>query len=197
MVNWPRIGRVLLPLVAAGIMAMGLVAAPFSLPILTPDRYVEYARSLGLEGKIKNTETKDSGELPQFFADRFGWPEEVAEVTRIVAGLGTEDRRQAVIFTSNYGEASALLFLGEPWLPPVISPHNNYWIWGTQGSDGEAVILITDASIDELNTRYETCDKVGRMANRYAMPYETKDIVLCRHRRMSLKADWPKLKSFN
>ncbi|OGO54013.1 MAG: hypothetical protein A2V85_12385 [Chloroflexi bacterium RBG_16_72_14] len=72
--------------------------------------------------------------------EQIGWPELVAEVTRVVDELTPAERAGAVIVTANYGEAGALELLGDG-LPPVYSGHNGYWAWGPP-ADGRTVAIL-------------------------------------------------------
>jgi len=50
---------------------------------------------------------------------------------------------QACVLTSNYGEAGALSQLAAPGsLPPIISGHNNYYLWGPGTCTGQALIAV-------------------------------------------------------
>ena len=54
-----------------------------------------------------------------------------------------DEQQVACIFTSNYGEAGALVqFGGRYHLPPPISGHNAFYIWGPQGCTGQVLITI-------------------------------------------------------
>jgi 4-amino-4-deoxy-L-arabinose transferase-like glycosyltransferase len=118
----------------------GAVSAPLALPFLPPEQYAAYARLLGK--KPSTEENKLLSELPQFIADFFGWPELVAKVEAAYASLPPEGRAQATILTSNYGEAGALEVLGAGrGLPPVVSGHNNYWLWGPGPRAGDPLIV--------------------------------------------------------
>jgi len=47
------------------------------------------------------------------------------------------------IFANNYGEAGAIdVFRQKYNLPPAISGHNNYWLWGPGNKDVEVVIHL-------------------------------------------------------
>ena len=47
------------------------------------------------------------------------------------------------IFTSNYGEAGALVEFGPRYhLPPTISGHNAFYLWGPDGCTGQVLITI-------------------------------------------------------
>ena len=63
----------------------GLLLIPMSSPVLRPNAWVHYTAALHL--RAKPTETSDSGPLPQFFADRFGWEEQYDLVSRAFHSL--------------------------------------------------------------------------------------------------------------
>ena len=87
--------------------------------------------------------------LPQSLADRFGWQEQVALIAQVYHSLPPDEQRVACIFTSNYGEAGALVqFGGRYHLPPPISGHNAFYLWGPQGCSGQVVITINIAPQD-------------------------------------------------
>ena len=51
-------------------------------------------------------------------------------VARVYRSLPADERSQAVIAAQNYGEAAAIEFLGRSPSLPVISGHNQYFLWG-------------------------------------------------------------------
>ncbi len=71
--------------------------------------------------------------------ETIGWPGVVATVRGVVAALPTEQRPDAVVVTSNYGEAGALQWYGSP--APVYSGHNGYGDWGPPTSSGPVVYV--------------------------------------------------------
>src|SRR5260370_38125019 len=93
----------------------------------------------------------------QFYADRFGWQEEVDQVSRIYHSLSPEDQAKVGIYCSNYGEASAVNFLGRD-LPTAISGHNSYFLWGPRGQTGELMIVINGASPEEMRKYYQSVE---------------------------------------
>jgi hypothetical protein len=79
---------------------------PMSSPVLRPAAWVRYTTALHLHGD--KMETAATGPLPQFYADRFGWQQEVSVVLNTFRSLSPQDQRRVCIFGSNYGEAGAL-----------------------------------------------------------------------------------------
>ena len=104
----------------------GILLAPAIMPILPPATAV----------RIYGTFTQPLG-------DRFGWDSLTNTVQEVYAALPPEQREQACVLTDNYGEAGALSQLSAPGrLPPVISGHNNYYLWGPGMCTGEVLILV-------------------------------------------------------
>ncbi len=77
---------------------IGAITLPLAIPILSPPTWIVYTKALHLYNASDNNENQVSGPLPQFYADRFGWQEEVDEVTRIYHSLSPEDQAKVGIF---------------------------------------------------------------------------------------------------
>jgi hypothetical protein len=128
--KWIVVYAVLLTLV-------GLLLAPVAMPILPPNVYGQ------IYGKNSSSGVSVSNGLPQNLADRFGWEQQVALVAQVYHSLPPDQQRVACIYTSNYGEAGALVqFGGRYHLPPAISGHNAFYLWGPQGCTGQVLITI-------------------------------------------------------
>ncbi len=187
----------LVPTYATLLVVSAVIILPMSLPILKPQQWLAYTAALHLRNKAAHSENTDEGPLPQFYADRFGWQEEVDEVTRVYRSLPDADRNNAGIICSNYGEASAINFLGTGrGLPFATSGHNNYYLWGPHGETGAVMIIVTGGTADDLRKSYSSVEVAGRMDHPYAMPYEHRNIYLCRGRKASLLEGWTELKHF-
>jgi hypothetical protein len=167
-----------------------LAVLPMSNPILPPDQWIAYASALHLRNQASKTETAESGPLPQFYADRFGWQEEVDQVERVVASLPPEERGKVTILCDNYGEASALNFLGHG-LPFAISGQNNYWLWGDGGTDGQVLIDIERTTPEHLRQYYDNVQVVGHIGTTYSMPFEHKEIYLMKGPKQPFSEVWP------
>jgi len=148
---------------------------PFSIPVLPPNDFVAYEKKLGFTPQ--DTENHDPTILPQFYADRFGWHELVAQVNAIYHALPPEEQKVTGIFAGNYGQASAINLFGPQYgLPEAISGHQNYWIWGPRGYTGQEMILISGASLEKVTPYYASCRIVGVRNHPLAMPWEHGDI---------------------
>jgi hypothetical protein len=183
--------------VYAAIVAVGLVVFfPLSVPVLPPQQWLVYTEKIHF--RPKDSENHAAILLPQFFADRFGWQDLVEQVSGIYNALPPQERAVTGVLASNYGQASAINILGTRYgLPPAISGHQNYWIWGTRGYTGEEMIVINGASLDEMNVVYRFCTVVGERNLPYTMPWEHGPIYLCRGRKTSYQAGWKELKYYH
>jgi hypothetical protein len=187
---WRRLRWAYLVVLLAG----GALIAPFGLPVLPVADYLRYQAALGI--KPASPERTALGELPQHFADMFGWPQMTLQVARVVAALPPAERARACILTRNYGEAGALEELGRPFLlPPVISGHNSYYMWGPDGCDGSVLIMVGDPATS-FGVHCAQVRRVGTLRLPHAMPYEDgRPIEVCRLGE-PLAAAWLKFKDY-
>jgi hypothetical protein len=193
-----RWARWLRPAAIALLALGGLATLPLARPVLAVPDYVAYAAAFGIEPSTE--ENKEIGELPQFLADRFGWPELVDRVAAAYAGLSTAEREKAAIFTGNYGEAGAIEHLGRPrGLPQPVSGHNNYWLWGPGDRPGDPVIAVLPAGArPQLEAGCGALEDRGPIGCRHCMPYERDSHVwVCRNPARTLAELWPELKHFD
>jgi hypothetical protein len=173
----------------------GALTAPFTLPILPVDLFVRYQKATGFIPSAG--ERQMLGALPQYYADMFGWPEMAAKVAAVYRSLPPQDRARAVFYGENYGEAAAIDVFGRRFgLPPAVSGHNNYFLWGPRDHDGSVMIII-GGSPQHYAEVFRTAEIAGRTDAPYAMPYETeKPIYVLRGLKTPLGAFWPTVKSY-
>ena len=179
------------PVYETVLVVTGLLILPTASPVLRPHTWARYTHALHLNGS--ESENARTSMLPRFFADRFGWNQMASIVVTAYRSLPPEEQRHACIFASNYGEAASLEFLGSrltPGLPPVISGHNNYWLWGQRGCSGEVVIAVVNDDPSDLLKKYTSVTVVGHTSGPLAMPYEHKNIYLLRGRRPDVPISW-------
>ncbi len=125
----------------AAMLVAGAVLSPIAIPVLTPERYIQYTKLLHLEQP--RFETYQLGPLPQLFADQFGWEEMTATAAGVYNGLPSEIRGKNAIFEQSYGQAGAIDLFGPKYgLPPAISAHQSYFLWGPRNYTGESVIVM-------------------------------------------------------
>jgi hypothetical protein len=176
------------------IVLCSLLVLPFALPILSPEHYIALQQKTGIQPP--RTENSHTAVLPQHFADRFGWDELAQNMSSAFHSLSPEEQKHVGIFLQNYGDAGAIDVLGRKFgLPPALSGHQNYFLWGPQGYTGELLLVVddNDRDLQDLCDSVET--KGPAIRNPYALPFErSQNIYLCRNLNPPLPELWPKLK---
>ena len=121
--------------------------------------------------------------------DTIGWPEYTDQVKAVVAGLTPEQRRHAVVYASNYGEAGAMSWYDVGL--PVYSGHNGFRYWGPPPEGAGPVVAVLEGPPDHL----AGCALRGRLHNDADAPNEEvgAGIWLCDGPTGGWRAAWPHL----
>lgn len=181
-------------IIIAAIVTGGIAIAPIALPVLPAEKYISYSMALGIIPKTE--ERHEVGLLPQFFADMHGWEEIVVTVAEVYESAKNVDHGRWAIFTGNYGVAGAIDFLGGKYdLPPAISGHNNYWLWGPGDPPPENLIIL-GVRLEDPNYCREAW-QAGTTKCTYCMPYENDNpVYVCLGLQVAPDIVWPEVKHF-
>lgn len=199
--GWTRGRRVVRSAVTVGIAVMGLLLTPVVMPVLPESQMVSYTAwlfdHLGVERKTLATEKRREDKLASDWAGMHGWPELAATVARVYQALPEADRQRAVIAAQNYGEASAIDFLGRAYgLPKVISGHNQYFLWGTHGYSGDVTICVGGDCGASMHL-FDRCERAAVFNAEWVQSEEENlPITVCRGIRRPLSEIWPKVKNY-
>jgi len=177
------------------LLLAGALLAPITVPVLTANQFLTYANALPFA--IPRSEKSHlSAALPQHYADQFGWREMVAVTAQGWNQLSAGERRDCAVFGQNYGEAGAVDFFGPRYgLPPAISGHQTYYLWGPRAYSGNCLIVIGDRK-EALNRLFERVDLVGSSDDQYALERHV-PVYLCRGAKFGTLAQiWPRLKKW-
>jgi 4-amino-4-deoxy-L-arabinose transferase-like glycosyltransferase len=164
------------------------VAIPLVLPVLPPG-------DVGWTQKINPV-----------MAETVGWPQLVSTVRSVWYSLPAGQRASAVIFTSNYGEASAINVLGTgTGLPQAVSGHNTYWWWGPGNPRASTVVAVfagpEDGSGDGayLGQFFTSVRAVATLSNPYGLHNQEWDghVYLCTGPRLPWGQMWPQLRQYS
>jgi hypothetical protein len=127
--------------------------------------------------------------------DTVGWPQLTRAVAAQDAALVRAGESPTSIFAGNYGEAGALDILGSAdHLPPVLSGHNTFWLWGP-GQASDRTVLVVDA-LGWLRPYFASC----RVLTTYYAPYHVQNgftdlqIGVCTGPVADWRTLWPHLK---
>ncbi len=197
-VAWERLlpRRLVIRGAAMAVAAAGILLAPLAAPILPVESFIRYADALGIAPGTD--EGHELAELPQFYADMFGWEEKARAVAEVYHALPEADRHKAAIFASNYGRSGAIDYWADELdLPGAIGNHNNYWLWGPGDATGEVVVIL-GGELEDLEQRFESVELAGVAACDYCIPYERDlPIYICRGLRMTIEELWPLTKHYD
>jgi hypothetical protein len=129
--------------------------------------------------------------------DTVGWPQLTSAVAAQDADLVRAGQPPTSIFTGWYGEAAALDVLGSgDHLPPVLSGHNAYWMWGP-GQASDRTVLVVDA-LGPLRPYFASC----KLLTTYSAPYRVQNdwtgipIGLCTGPVAGWPVLWPHLRHY-
>lgn len=122
--------------------------------------------------------------------ETIGWPELVGTVRATLDGLPPEQRRTAVVFTGNYGEAGALEWYGVG--RPVYSGHNGWADWGPPPADAAPVVVL---GWDRPGDDFVGCRRRAVVTNDEGADNEErgKQVWVCTGPRGSWAKQWPML----
>lgn len=192
-----RMGRAVL---AAATILLGLAFFPIVMPVLPEALLAKYEvrllSFLHVSQESVATEHRKPAQLLFDFSSMHGWRELTAIVSRVYQGLPPGDRAQAVVLVQNYSEAAAIEFLSDPKLP-VISGHNQYFLWGPRGYTGDVLICVGD-NCDSAVPYFRSCTVEAKFEAAWIQPSEFGiPILLCRGIKQPLAELWPLTQSYN
>jgi hypothetical protein len=185
------------PAYVALLAVAGILFAPIAMPVLPPETLVRYTELIGVSQP--QLEHRQSSALPQFFADRFGWPEMAATVAKVYNQLPPAEREKTAILANDYGKAGAIDFYGPALgLPKAIGGHHTYWYWGPREYTGEIMIVLGQHSRERIEKYFTSVEEVATVGHPYAMASQRFQVYLCRGPKgPTLREVWPELKNWN
>jgi 4-amino-4-deoxy-L-arabinose transferase-like glycosyltransferase len=179
-----RVGRLRRLLLATAVSVV--LAVPLVLPVLP-------AGDVGWTQKINPV-----------LAESVGWPQLASTVRTVWSALPAGQRASAVIFASNYGEASAINVLGTG-LPEAVSGHNTYWWWGPGNPRATTVVAVMpgprggggDAA--DLGQFFTSVRAVATLSNPYGLHNQEwgGHVYLCTGPRLPWGQIWPQLRQYS
>ncbi len=188
--NWLK------PVSVAVLLAGGAWLAPIVLPVLPVPAFIHYVNT-ALPFALPHSEKSHLGAvLPQHYADQFGWQEMVAKVAQAWERLTPEERPACGIFAQDYGQAGAIDFFGPRYgLPPALSGHQTYYLWGPRGYSGNCLIVVGDRKAT-LQREFERVEFVGTSDHPYALERNITVFIVHGAKFGSLEKIWPQLKQW-
>jgi hypothetical protein len=191
------LGPSTIAVIVAGILAF----APLGLPLLPPPLLARYVAALGIVPQIERGQGKQA-ELPQWFADRFGWEQLAAQVAEVYRALPPDERARAIVVAPSYGQAGAIEILwpdAKP--PPVISPQNTWFFWSREVLAREPFDVAIGLGMREsLSRTYSEIEEVGLYDCDYCIAWRDRmPIYVARRPRLDrpeLLVEWERARHF-
>ncbi len=193
--SWTQLARYLRPIVVAVALLGGLMMLPYVEPILPEPAFIAFNKAVGPKLGIGALATEHLRQnwMIQDWADMHGWPQLAATVQRVYDDLPPGERAKAVAVAKNYGEASAIAFFSSV---PVISGHNQYFLWGTRGYSGDVSVDVA-GDCGAKSHLFRESKRAATFSAPYVMPYEDNlPIMVCRGIKEPLAQLWPSVKSY-
>lgn len=154
----------------------GIYMIPLLLPVAGPQPLANYYQKRKIEryGLLKWEDQKDHP-LPQDFADMLGWKEMTEKVSTAYNALTDEEKKNAIIYCDNYGEAGALNYYGKNYrLPEAYSHNGSFLFWIPDNTQWENIILVTDNKKEmqlPFIKQFKTAFVFDSVTNKYAREY--------------------------
>jgi hypothetical protein len=184
------------PAILAAAFIAGLPLFPLSLPILPLPQYMAYERAIGLSRPAPPDNTRHL--INPMFADQLGWKTMTQTVAGAYWSLPAAQRKITAVFADRYAYAGALNYYGPRYgLPAVISPNNQYYLWGTRGYSGSSMLAVGATDYWLLLHWFGSVKQVAVYRNDYRWMLEGPlPIYICTHPRVPLAVMWPNLKYY-
>ncbi|HLJ25231.1 MAG TPA: glycosyltransferase family 39 protein [Candidatus Angelobacter sp.] len=176
------------------LLATGAYLAPVVVPVLSPDGFLAYAKYLPFKLPVME-HSHARAALPQWYSDQFGWKEIEDEAALAWNRIPASERHDCGIFAQDYGQAGAIDFFGpRDGLPPALSGHQSWFLWGPRGYSGNCMIVLDD-NRETLESLWEHVEYIGTSAdNPYALEKQI-PVFLCQGAKFGTLAQlWPKVK---
>lgn len=176
-----------------GVTAVGYGAAllPIGLPVVPPAPMARYAAAVGVTAATR-TNTGGQLPLPQDYADMLGWRDKADTVAAVVAMLTPEERRGAVLYGANYGQAGALDLYGRRvGLPPVVSFAGSFFFFGPGDRPGDVIVLLGVELQEVESLECGSLELAARVANPWGVEEERDvPVLVCRRPNTTVQDLW-------
>lgn len=179
--DWTLRARVRTRALMIAVVVSAAVSAFIALPLLPES---------SLQGSVVMALNPDQGET-------VGWPRFVNAISNAWHAIPAAERQRTAIFTSNYGEASAIDLLGRN-LPRAYSGHDGFSEWGIPSPDDTHALLLGYANETDAAPEFTACHRLATIDNGVGLNNQEQGlpVLLCTPT-ASWRALWPTLKHFD
>jgi Dolichyl-phosphate-mannose-protein mannosyltransferase len=182
--------RIVFPLL---LVLLTLPVIPIGLPVFNAAWLVRYFDVIENKYGLQQGRRFEDGSihsLPQDYADMLGWEEMTSLANKAYQSVG--DKKSAIIYCENYGEAGAITVIGKKYgLPQALSFNESfqYWLPEQFVPDIKYLIYINDEPGEDVRALFRKITLTGRVSNRDAREYGT-GVYLCEDPAGSFNEFW-------
>lgn len=157
----------------SGLMVFGsLSLLPYSLFLLPLDQMKAYSAYMSDNFGLKEPLRWENGQyydLPQDYADMFGWDEMAQKVIDLYHSLPEEERKGVMIQGGSYGHAGAINYFGkEHGLPEAVSFNGSYMIWAPDAIPNFKTQILVDDRKHYTSQYFESLVLVDSVTHPFA-----------------------------
>ncbi|MEO6868774.1 MAG: glycosyltransferase family 39 protein [Ginsengibacter sp.] len=162
---------------------VGILMIPVLLPVAKPKALANYYHTMNMEKYgFQKWEDLQNHPLPQDFADMLGWEEMAQKAAKAWATLDSNEKKQAILYCDNYGQAGAVNFYRKKYgLPEAYTDNGSFLFWMPKSKTYENIVLVTDDR-DEMQRpfikQFKSAVAFDSITNRYAREYGSLIIIL-------------------
>ncbi|PWT73720.1 MAG: glycosyl transferase [Bacteroidetes bacterium] len=124
----------------------GFFLIPLLLPVFEPEKLAKFYKDRHIErtGALRWEDLKDHP-LQQDFSDMLGWKEMAKKMADAYNTLDSNEKKQAILFCDNYGQAGAVNYYGRQYnLPLAYSDNASFFYWMPDSLKFDNLVLLTD-----------------------------------------------------
>jgi len=147
-----------------------LPGLPFSLPVYSPQKMVEYGKWASKYGMKELLRWEDGNyyQLPQDYADMLGWEETVQNVAKLYHSLEDEEKSKTIIYASHYGQAGAIQLYRKKYnLPEPACFNGSFVFWLPDTISATQAIMVEDRLQDDSGF-FKNIELINQVKNPFA-----------------------------
>jgi hypothetical protein len=189
--------KIIFPLL---LVLLTIPVVPIAMPVFNAAGLIKYFNVLDKRYGIELGRRFEDGSvhsLPQDYADMLGWEEMTSLANKAYQMIG--DKRSALIYCENYGEAGAITLIGQKYgLPEPVSFNESfqYWVPRQFNPDIKSVVYINKEPGDDVKAIFRKITLIGKISNPDAREYGI-GVYLCEDPEVSFNDFWQgRLKGF-
>ncbi|MBU1096422.1 MAG: hypothetical protein KKB34_08070 [Bacteroidetes bacterium] len=144
------------------------------------NKLIDYAKVMGIDAGVKHS-NNTLNQLPQHFADRFGWEELVSDISEEYHAIPDENKSNSGILTHSWGIASAVHYYKDKYKLPEPTSNTGWSYFETmRNADFKDSYICIGFPKGTLRYLSKSVVKKRIFTNPYCMPHDNnRPIFLC------------------